>query len=50
MFLGCSERTVRELIFDGLIPQVMLTRRVQVDRHDLERLIESRKKIWDYQN
>lgn len=50
VYLGCCERTVRELILDGMIPQVVLTSRVQVDIHDLDRLIESRKKIWEYQN
>jgi len=49
-YLGCCERTVRELILDGVIPQVELTSRIQVDRLDLDRLIESRKKIWEHQN
>ncbi len=48
MYLGCCERTVRELIFDGVLPQVALTSRIQLDIHDLDRLIESRKKVYAY--
>jgi hypothetical protein len=38
------------MIFSGVIPQVELTSRIQVDLHDLDRLIESRKKFWEYEN
>ena len=47
-YLGCSERTVRELILDGVIPQVELTSRIQVDLKDLDKLIESKKKVYAY--
>jgi len=50
VYLGCSERTVRDLILDGVIPQVELTSRIQVDILDLDKLIESKKKIYEYQN
>ena len=50
VYLGCCERTVRDLILDGVIPQVELTSRIQVDIRDLDKLIESKKKIYDYQN
>jgi excisionase family DNA binding protein len=49
-YLGCCERTVKELILDGMIPQVELTSRIQVDILDLEKLIESRKKLYTYQD
>jgi len=44
-YLGCCEWTVKELILDGMIPQVALTSRIQVDILDLEKLIEARKKL-----
>ena len=50
VYLGCCERTVRDLILDGVIPQVELTSRIQVDILDLDKLIESKKKICEYQN
>ncbi len=49
-YLGCCERTVKELILDGMIPQVALTSRIQVDILDLEKLIEARKKLHTYQD
>jgi hypothetical protein len=50
VYLGCCDRTVRNLMLDGLFPQVELTGRIQVDILDLDRLIESGKKSWEYQN
>ena len=50
VYLGCCERTVRDLILDGVIPQVELTSRIQVDIRDLDKLIESKKKTCEYQN
>ncbi len=47
-YLGCCEKTVRDLILDGVIPQVKLTSRIQVDILDLDELIESRKKVYTY--
>jgi excisionase family DNA binding protein len=49
-YLSCCERTVRDLILDGVIPQVELTSRIQVDIRDLDKLIESRKKTCEYRN
>jgi hypothetical protein len=48
VYLGCCDWTVRDLILDGAIPQVELTSRIQVDLLDLDRLIESRKKVYAY--
>jgi len=48
IYLGCSERTVRDLILDGEIPQVSLTSRIQVDVKDLDALIEKKKKVHAY--
>lgn len=42
-FLGISTYSVRRLIWDGQLPAVRLTRRVQLDLRDLERLIEQKK-------
>jgi excisionase family DNA binding protein len=47
-YLGCCEKTVRDLILDGVIPQVKLTSRIQIDILDLDELIESRKKVYLY--
>lgn len=49
-YLGCCEKTVRDLILDGVIPEVKLTSRIQVDILDLDELIESRKKVYTYQD
>src|SRR5262249_8916014 len=38
--LGASVYTVRRLVWTGALPAVRLTRRVQVDVRDLDRLIE----------
>lgn len=50
VYLGCCERTVKELIMDGEIPQVELTSRIQVDILDLDKLIESKKKVYTYED
>lgn len=42
-YLGRTEGALRELIYKGRLPQVKLDRRVQLDRHDLDRLIETSK-------
>jgi excisionase family DNA binding protein len=47
-YLGCCEKTVRDLILDGVIPEVRLTSRIQVDILDLDELIASRKKVCAY--
>jgi len=41
--LGVSVATVRRLAWSGTLPTVRLTRRLQVDIHDLDRLIERTK-------
>jgi excisionase family DNA binding protein len=41
--LGVSTATVRRLIWTGKLPAVRLTRRIQVDTRDLDRLIEQAK-------
>ena len=41
--LGLSPYAVRRLIWDGKLPVVRLTRRIQIDLRDLERLIEQAK-------
>ncbi len=38
--LGTSTATIRRLVWAGKLPVVRLTRRVQIDTRDLERLIE----------
>ncbi len=50
VYLGCCERTIKELILDGVIPQFELTSRIQVDILDLDKLIESRKKVYTYKD
>lgn len=50
VYLGCCERTVKELILGGVIPQVELTSRIQIDILDLDKLIETRKKVYTYQD
>jgi hypothetical protein len=50
VYLGCCERTVKDLILDGVLPQVALTSRIQVDILDLDKLIESKKKVYTYQD
>ena len=41
--LGASPATLRRLIWTGKLPAVRLTRRIQVDLRDLERLIDAAK-------
>ncbi len=41
--LGVSSVTIRRLIWKGTLPAVRLTRRIQVDTRDLDRLIEQAK-------
>ena len=41
--LGLSVGSVRRLIWQGRLPVVRLTRRIQVDLRDVERLIEQAK-------
>ena len=41
--LGLSPYSVRRLIWAGKLPAVRLTRRIQVDLRDVERLIEQTK-------
>jgi excisionase family DNA binding protein len=41
--LGLSTHSVRRLIWQGRLPVIRLTRRIQVDVRDLERLIEQAK-------
>ena len=41
--LGLSPYSVRRLIWTGKLPRVRLTRRIQIDLRDLERLIERTK-------
>ena len=41
--LGLSPCSVRRLIWAGKLPAVRLTRRIQVDLRDVERLIEQTK-------
>jgi excisionase family DNA binding protein len=43
LLLGVSVASVRRLIWQGRLPVVRLTRRIQVDLRDLERLIEQAK-------
>jgi excisionase family DNA binding protein len=43
MYLGRSDWSVRRLIWDGLLPQVKVGRRVQVDIQDLDEFIEHNK-------
>lgn len=50
VYLGCCEKTVRDLILDGVIPQVELTSRIQIDIYDLDKLIASKKKVYTYQD
>lgn len=42
--LGCSERTVWELVRRGELPAVKYLRNVRIDPHDLETFIENHKK------
>lgn len=41
--LGLSVHSLRRLIWAGTLPAVRVTRRVQIDLRDLERLIEQAK-------
>jgi excisionase family DNA binding protein len=50
VYLGCCERTINKLILEGVIPHVVLTSRIQVDIQDLDKLIESRKKTYTYED
>ena len=43
MYLGRSEWSMRRLIWDGLLSQVKVGRRVQVDIRDLDAFIEHNK-------
>ena len=47
VFLGRTPGAVRELIFKGKLPKVAIDRRVQLDRHDLDRLIDTHKVTED---
>jgi excisionase family DNA binding protein len=42
-YLGRSEWSVRRLLWNGLLPEVRIGRRVQVDIHDLDSFIEHNK-------
>jgi excisionase family DNA binding protein len=42
--LGCSDRTVWELVRRGELPAVKYLRNVRIDPHDLETFIENHKK------
>ena len=42
-YLGRSVGAVREMIYSGKIPEVRIDRRVQVDVHDLDVIIEQSK-------
>lgn len=41
--LGMSAASVRRLVWAGKLPVVRLTRRLQIDTRDLDRLIDRRK-------
>jgi excisionase family DNA binding protein len=41
--LGVSPATIRRLIWSGRLPALRLTRRIQVDTRDIDRLIERTK-------
>jgi excisionase family DNA binding protein len=43
-YLDCSIPTLRALIWNGAIPEIRITRRVQVDRKDLDTFIEKMKR------
>jgi excisionase family DNA binding protein len=43
LVLGVSVASVRRLVWQGRLPVVRLTRRIQVDLRDVERLIEQAK-------
>jgi len=43
MYLGRSVWSVRRLIWDGLLPEVRIDKRVQVDIRDLDAFIEHNK-------
>ena len=43
--LGLSVASVRRLIWDGKLRAVRLTRRVQVDVRDLDRLVDTAKRF-----
>ena len=43
--LGVSVASARRLVWAGKLPAVRLTRRLQVDLRDLDRLIEQSKKL-----
>lgn len=45
-YLNVSYWTVRDLVFQGDLPSVRLGRRVLIDRHDLEALIEKSKEVF----
>ena len=46
--LGMSTVSVRRLIWSGTLPAVRLTRRIQIDTRDLDRLIDRRKEGQGY--
>ncbi len=39
-YLGRTEGAIRELIYKGTLAAVKIDRRVQIDVHDMDRLIE----------
>ena len=41
--LGLSVASIRRLVWAGKLPAVRLTRRIQIDTRDLERLVEQTK-------
>lgn len=43
IYLGRTSGAIRELVFKGKVPAVKIDRRVQIDRQDLDRLIEKSK-------
>jgi len=45
--LGVSPASIRRLIWGGKLPAVRLTRRIQVDLRDVDRLIEQAKTRTD---
>ncbi len=48
VLLGMSTVSVRRLIWAGKLPIVRLTRRIQIDARDLERLVDQSKSTFDF--
>jgi excisionase family DNA binding protein len=44
-YMGRTPEAFRQLIYRGKIPVVRIDRRVQIDRADLDRLIERNKEL-----